>query len=109
MPNAAIRDHAALFFSFCYAFCFAFSNAHYCVITHAIASGDAINTGVWLGKFSCDKAVSFGARPEQDFTGVATLSALRDAPLILILAVISLANVQANSLRRSEANAKVLS
>ena len=43
------------------------------MITHAVASGDAINTGVRLGEFSGDSAVSFGARPEQEFAGVATL------------------------------------
>ncbi len=72
------------------------SRAHYGVIAHAIASGDAINTGVWLGEFCCDRVVSFGARPEQDLTGVATLVALWDEPLILRLAVIWLGHVQEN-------------
>src|SRR5262245_3235635 len=62
-------------FSFCYAFCFAFSNAHDCVIAHTVSARDAINTGVWLGEFSLDSAVRFGARSVQDFAGVATLVA----------------------------------
>jgi hypothetical protein len=53
-----------MFFSFCYAFCLAFSDAHDGVIAHAVASGDAINTGIRLGEFSHDSAVGFGARPE---------------------------------------------
>jgi hypothetical protein len=83
-------------FSFCYAFCFALSDAHYSVIAYAVASGDAINTGVWLGEFSGDSAVRFGARPEQGFAGVATLVALREEPLLLDLAIIWLGHVQAN-------------
>jgi hypothetical protein len=94
-----------MFFSFCYAFCLAFSDAHDGVIAHAVASRDAINTSVWLGEFSHDSAVSFGARPEQDFAGVATLVALRDEPLILRQAVIRLDHVQANRYGRLEQNA----
>jgi len=66
------------------------------VIAHAVASGDAINTGVWLGELSGNSAVSFGAGPEQDFAGVATLVSLWDEPFILNLAVIWLHHVQAN-------------
>ena len=66
-----------MFFSFCYAFCLAFSDAHDGVIAYAIASGDASNTIVWLGEFSDDSAVGFGARPEQEFAGVARLRAFR--------------------------------
>src|SRR5215475_13422771 len=62
-------------FSFCYAFCFALSNAHYCVVAHTVAPRDAINTGVRLGEFSGYSAVSLGARPEQNCAGVATLVA----------------------------------
>ena len=94
-----------MFFSFCYAFCLAFSDAHDGVIAHAVASRDAINTSVWLGEFSHDSAVSFGARPEQDFAGVATLVALRDEPLILRQDVIRLDHVQANRYGRLEQNA----
>ena len=56
-------------------FCLAFSDAQDGVIAHAIASGDAINTSVWLGEFSRDSAVGFGTRPEQEFAGVASLRA----------------------------------
>ena len=49
------------------------------MIAHAVASGDAINTSVWLGEFSHDSAVSFGARPEKEFAGVASLSLLERA------------------------------
>ena len=63
------------FFVFCYGFCFAFSDAHDGVIAHAVASGDAINTSVWLGEFSHDSAVSFGARPEKEFADVTCLRA----------------------------------
>ena len=64
-----------MFFSLCYAFCLAFSDAHDGVIAHSIASGDAINTSVWLGQFSYDSAVGFRARPEEEFAGVASLKA----------------------------------
>ena len=64
-----------MFFSFCYAFCLAFSDAHDGVIAHAVASRDAINTSVWLGEFSHDSAVSFGTRPKKEFSGVASLRA----------------------------------
>ena len=63
------------FFSFCYAFCLAFSDAQDGMISHTIASGDAINTSVWLGEFSHDSAVGFGVRPEQEFARVARLRA----------------------------------
>ena len=56
-----------MFFSFCYVFCLAFSDAHDGVIAHAVASGDAINTSVRLREFSHDSAIGFGARPEEDF------------------------------------------
>jgi hypothetical protein len=69
-------------------FCFAFSDAHDGVIAHAVTSRDAINTGVWLSELSGDSAVSFRARPEQDFARVATLSAFRDELLIPRPAVI---------------------
>ena len=62
-------------FSFCYAFCLAFSDAHDGMIAHAVASRDAINTSVWLGEFSRDSAVGFGARPEREFARVASLPA----------------------------------
>ena len=64
-----------MFFSFCYAFCLAFSDAHDGVIADAIASGDAINASVRLGEFSYDRTVGFAACPEQDFAGVASLRA----------------------------------
>ncbi len=89
-----------MFFSFCYAFCLAFSDAHDGVIAHAVASGDAINTSVWLGEFSHNSAVGFGARPEQEFAGVASLRAFEsEKPIVLCrqrLVVIWLAHVQAN-------------
>ena len=68
------RMETRCFFSFCYAFCLAFSDAHDGVIAYAL-SRDAINTSVWLGEFSHDSAVGFGARPEQEFAGVARLRA----------------------------------
>ena len=61
------EDGDQMFFSFCYALCLAFSDAHDGVIAHAVASGDAINTGVRLSEFYDDSAVGFGARPEQRF------------------------------------------
>ena len=85
-----------MFFSFCYAFCLAFCDAHDGVIAHAVASRDAINTSVWLGEFSHDSAVSFGASPKQDFAGLPMLVALWDEPPVLCLTVIWLAHVQTN-------------
>ena len=61
------------FFRSAIVFGLAFSDAHNGVIAYAIASGDAINTSVWLGEFSHDSAVCFGARPEKEFAGVASL------------------------------------
>jgi hypothetical protein len=58
-------------------FCLAFSDAHDGVIAHAIASGGAINTSIWLGEFFRDSAIGFGARPEQDFASVARPGILR--------------------------------
>ena len=73
-----------MFFSFCYRLSFAFSDAHDGVIAHAVASRDAINTGVWLGEFSHDRAVSFGARPEKEFAGLASLRAFwSEEPVVL--------------------------
>jgi hypothetical protein len=73
-----------VFFPFCYRLSFAFSDAHDGVIAHAVASRDAINTSVRFGEFSHDSAVSFGARPEQDFAGVASLRALwSEEPVVL--------------------------
>jgi hypothetical protein len=70
------------FFSFCYAFCFPFSDAHDGVIAHAIASGDAINASVGLGEFSHYSAV--GLTPEKEFAGVASLRAIWSAePVVL--------------------------
>ena len=66
------------------------------MIAHAVASRDATNTGVRLGEFSGDSAVSFGARPKQDLTGVATLVALWDELPVLFLSVIWPTHVQAN-------------
>ena len=66
------------------------------MIAHAIASCDGINTGIWLGEFSRDRVVSFAARPEQDFTGIAMLVASRDERLTLRLAAVWLAHVQSN-------------
>ena len=47
-----------------------------------------LTLGVWLGEFSHDSTVGFGARPEQEFGGVAALVASRNEPLMLYLAVI---------------------
>ena len=66
------------------------------MIAHAVASGDAINSGVWLGDLSGDSALSFWAGPKQDFAGVPTLVALWNEPLILNLAVICAAYVHSN-------------
>ena len=54
------------------------------MVADAIVSGDAINTGVWLGEFTGDRALTFGARPKQDIAGVATLVALWDEPPVFV-------------------------
>src|SRR5262249_49949269 len=92
-------------FSFCYTFCLTFSDAHYSVIAYAVASRDAIHTGVRLGEFSGDGTISFWARAAQDFAGVATLVAIGDEPLTFQLAVIVLAHVQSNRYPRFAMNA----
>ena len=58
------------------------------MIAYPIASRDAIHTGVWLGEFFDDGAISLWARTAQDFAGVATLVTIGDEPLTFRLAVI---------------------
>ena len=81
-------------------FLHSFWAVHDGVIAHAIASRDAINTGVRLGESSLDSAVGSGARPEQEFAGVASLRAFWSEDSFFFwryrLAVIWLAHVQAN-------------